>query len=257
MKKVIVAGKGGAGKTTIISLVLNQFLAGNSVKTLVIDADPSSNLLISLGLEKPEIEALGELKDLIPENWDDFNPEFFDKAKKLCIKQLSLNGKNFDYIYLGHHVNNSCLCAYNNSLNYFLRHIEKTDDYDYVIMDREAGVEHINRSVYGREEDKLIVVSWPSSEYLIVAKDIYDLADMLGTTKNRLLVINNNQGLEFSENDLQKAISEIGLPADNYLVVNKVNVFDGLRKMSAAEILSAADIKIINSINQIIEFIKK
>ncbi|BDQ05049.1 MAG: hypothetical protein KatS3mg084_0567 [Candidatus Dojkabacteria bacterium] len=62
-----------------------------------------------------------------------------------------------------------------------LRHLNKTQEYDYILIDREAGVEHINRSVYGNDNDRLIVVAWPTSEYLMVAKEINDLADILGS----------------------------------------------------------------------------
>lgn len=256
MKKIIVSGKGGAGKTTIISLVLTVFLQKfKDKKVLVIDADPASNLLLSMGLALPEIQPIGELNNFIPENWDNYSKEFFTILKKKNIANIKLGDTYFDYGFLGHHMNNSCLCSYNNALNYMLRQISNTKEYDYVFLDREAGVEHINRSVYGGEEDKLIIVTWPTSEYLNVAKDINDLADMLGTTQNRLLVINNNQGIEFSKSDLENLLKSMNLENKTYITVPKLDTFDGLQKLPANKILDRLNDKQKKSIDQIVNFI--
>lgn len=258
MKKIIVAGKGGAGKTTILSVVLVELLRSNPGKrVLVVDADPSSNLIQSLGIAKPEIEPIGELSSYMPDDWSEYKEEFFQNFRSKSLAQLSIENESIDYGYLGHHVNNSCLCAYNNALNYLLKHLEESEEYDYIFLDREAGVEHINRSVYGGKSDKLVVVSWPTSEYLAVAKDIIDLADMLGTTSERLLVVNNNQGLSFTEDDLESSLKDLGLQSTNHVVVPKMTTFKGLTKLSAQEILKSLESTQISVIDSIVEFIVK
>lgn len=254
MKKIIFSGKGGAGKTTIISLIIQDLLNKNK-KVLVIDADPTSNLVTSLGLDKPEVEPIGEHSDLIPNNWDDYSEEFFQKSMEKSIIKVASNGFEFDYGFLGHHANNSCLCSYNNALNYLLRHLNNKNTYDYVFLDREAGVEHINRSVYGGENDRLIVVAWPTSEYISVAKDIYELADMLGTTDKRLLVINNAPGLNFSETNIHELLSSLSLGKSEYVVMPKLVTFKGLQKLPAHQILKNLDEEQLKTLEKIVQFI--
>lgn len=92
MKKTIFSGKGGAGKTTIISLVI-QYLLKKNKRVLVIDADPASNLITSLGMDKPEVEPIGELNSLVPDNWDDYSEDFFKKSMqkkyyKSCVRWI-------------------------------------------------------------------------------------------------------------------------------------------------------------------------
>lgn len=256
MKKIIVSGKGGSGKTTIISLVLSVFLQKfKDKKVLIIDADPASNLLLSLGLEKPDIQPIGELSNLVPEDWNKYSKDFFALSKEKNITSIKLGDAVFDYGFVGHHANNSCLCSYNNALNYMLKQLSTTKEYDYVFLDREAGVEHINRSVYGREDDKLIVVAWPTSEYLNIAKEIYELADMLGTTQNRLLVINNSQGLDFDKGDLERLLQAVKLENKSYVVIPKLNTFDGLQKLPAHKILDILSNEQRESIDQVVQFI--
>ncbi len=136
-----------------------------------------------------------------------------------------------------------------------LRHLNKTQEYDYILIDREAGVEHINRSVYGNDNDRLIVVAWPTSEYLMVAKEIYDLADILGTTKYRLLVINNIQGINFDEEDLKDLLKSFNLDGKSYVVIPKLQTFEGLQKLHAEKIFELMDESQKQSIRSILDFV--
>lgn len=235
MKKVIVAGKGGSGKTTLCALLIQSIISTKQgADLLVIDADPAHNLLLRLGLQQPEdIQAIGELSNLVPDDWENYNSLMFSSLKQLCIKKICYKNSFFDYGYLGHHFNNSCMCAFNNSLNYILRHINHfsdqgdTNKYDYVLIDREAGVEHINRSVYGGKDDKLIITTWPTREYLEVTKIIVDTANMLGSTKERMIVINNLIGLNLSEKEIENMLKEyfpIVYPEINYLILPRLRI---------------------------------
>ncbi len=255
MRRIIFSGKGGAGKTTIFSLVLHFILQRFTDKrVLVIDADPAANLLQSLGIDNPDIQPIGKLDSLVPQNWDEYSDSFFNSSKTHHITTLNYDGTKFDYGFMGHHEKNSCLCSYNNALNYMLRHLNKTQEYDYVFMDREAGVEHINRSVYGNENDRLIVVAWPTSEYLMVAKEINDLADILGSTKHRLLVINNTQGINFNEEDLRDLLKSFNLDGKTYVIMPKLRTFEGLQKLQAKKIAELMDENQKQSILAILDF---
>lgn len=127
--------------------------------------------------------------------------------------------------------------------------------YDYIFLDREAGVEHINRSVYGGDNDRLIVVAWPTSEYISVAKDIYELADMLGTTDKRLLVINNAPGLNFLETDIDELLSSLSFGKSEYVVMPKIVTFKGLQKLPAHQILLSLEKEQFKTLEKIVKFI--
>jgi CO dehydrogenase maturation factor len=256
VKRVIVCGKGGAGKTTLTSLIITQLSAEKpDARILVIDADPAANLAISLGtLTTPEL-SIGELDELVLEDNTESSrsilTQFFDK----CVIPLEQIAKNVEYAYLGHHQKNSCLCSYNNALNDILKSLNQEKTYDYIILDREAGLEHINRSVYGNKEDVLILVSWPSEEYLGVVKDILELADMLGSTKNRMLVLNNVHGVEVSDEEIAGALVSEDIAVAEVVVMPRLPVQNGFKKRNSGEVLAIVDTKTRSAVTSITKFI--
>jgi len=198
--RIISSGKGGAGKTTISTALLCYLLEKgnqhNGYNVFVVDADPAETLAKALGWEDkvPPI-SIGELKDKLSEA--DI-PDGLTKTKYV-LKQVMERGvtrvedglNKVSFAVMGHHQENSCLCAFNTAVNEVLLAIYNSDAFDYILSDKEAGMEHINRAIYSEKKDVLMVVSWPRPDYLRVAKEILTLADALGTTKNRFLVINN------------------------------------------------------------------
>lgn len=260
MKKIIISGKGGSGKTTILSLVVVELLRKSpELNILVIDADPSQTLSDSLdiGNSIKNLKPIGELNTLIPNDWT-YSDKFFQSLDKLVISNIKYGNIKFDYAYMGSHTKNSCMCSYNNSLNYLLKYIDKSRKYDFIMIDREAGVEHINRSVYGNKNDKLIIVSWPTSEYIQIAKQILDLANILGTTSQRFLVINNTLNVEITPEEILNYLKKIGISENiNFCLFPYLEIFDKLRKLTAHEIISKNhnSFELYESLNKIISFI--
>lgn len=239
MKTLIVAGKGGAGKTTATSMLVHRLLQNRpDQKVLVLDGDPAANLALNLEISVMPEMPIGELKVFLPENESaNMDHELLKNFREHCLVTTTLEEMNFDFGYLGHHTDHSCLCAYNNALNRLLKLLKQDNAYDIVILDREAGLEHINRSVYGSKEDALLVVTWPSPEYFGVAKDIFELADILGTTDNRALLVNNVPGLEVSEADFKDILQEIGAENVPLYLLPKLQLYTGLKKNKLSKVI--------------------
>lgn len=201
MKRLISAGKGGAGKTTVTAAILHRMISRDSNKKLnlfVLDADPASTLAQKLGWDdKVPSKGIGELKtelaetDMTEGNNTTKTKFVLEKVMKDAITKVDYNGNKISFSYMGHHEENECLCGFNTAVNSVLMQLYNNKAFDYIFVDRDAGLEHINRSVYNQDDDVLMVVTWPAKEYIAVAKEILQLADKLGTTKNRIIVMNS------------------------------------------------------------------
>lgn len=254
MKKIIVAGKGGAGKSTFISLLtLGLVKANPDIKILLIDADPSANVLLNFGINDAQKGAIGEIE--IDENDPDKGRKFLDLFKTNSLQSIIIDGKNVDYAYMGHHERNSCLCWYNNLLNDLLKLLEAENQYDFILIDREAGVEHINRSVYSGEKNNMFILTWPTVEYLTVARDILELTNILGSTGNKALIINNFINVEIAPDKLNIMKSKFFQEVDNVFVMphmkdnndfmERITVYDTFEDNDVRDFINKC-IKLIN-----------
>lgn len=254
--KIIFAGKGGSGKTTVVGLFLLHLLKTEpNAKVLVIDADPSANLSLTLNIDTDGLESIGSYDKVLQQQKAYSIDLDIPILLNNIVKEVNIANYKVDYSYMGHHERNSCLCSYNGGLNSLLKRKEILDKYDFIILDREAGVEHINRSVYGTENDSLIIVTWPTNEYLQIASDINKLADMLGTTKKRVLVINNSQDLVFSEQEIESALASNRLDSLSRVHIPKLNIFSGIKKKSTEELYSNLDNNTLKTLDILVNLI--
>lgn len=159
MRFIAIAGKGGTGKTTLSALLIGQLLKRKKRAILAIDADPNSNLDRSLGVTPDEAIA-----DIIDETRDmpaDRLPAGMtrDRYIELRLQQALTEARGFDLLVMGRPEGPGCYCYANSLLQ---RHIGSlTKSYEYVVMDNEAGMEHLSRRT-AREVDRLLLVSDPS-----------------------------------------------------------------------------------------------
>jgi CO dehydrogenase maturation factor len=183
--KIAISGKGGVGKTMLASLLSRAFSeAGYSV--LAIDADPNSNLAATLGFPHPdEITPISEMGDLIEERTgvppgksggffklnpkvDDLPERYFqehDGVKLMAMGRIKKGGTG-------------CYCPENALLKALISHLLLERD-EVVIMDMEAGVEHLGRATAGAV-DKLIIVVEPGRTSVETAKRVNKLAGEIG-----------------------------------------------------------------------------
>ncbi len=155
---IAVAGKGGTGKTTTSALIATQLLQNQLGPLLLVDADPNSNLNEWLGVEVEN--SLGEVReDALRQKYS--LPAGMNKHRYLeyQLQMCLVEGSGFDLIAMGRTEGPDCYCYVNNILRGVLDILH--DNYRYVVMDNEAGMEHLSREIT-RDVDQLLLISDPS-----------------------------------------------------------------------------------------------
>lgn len=180
--KLAVTGKGGVGKTSLTAILAHSFKQEGK-KVLVVDADPATSLASVLGYPNPEkITPISEMKELIKERMgvDDLNnyglffklnPKVDDIPEKYWIEDDGIKLLVMGSIVSG---GSGCACPQNAFLKTLLRHMFLARD-EYLIVDMEAGVEHLGRGTAGTC-DALIVVVEPSKQSIETGRKIAKLA---------------------------------------------------------------------------------
>jgi CO dehydrogenase maturation factor len=192
---IAIAGKGGVGKSTIAALVIRWLNEHGRRSVLAVDADANVNLNDLLGVEVAE--AVGAVREELKEKINAL-PGGMTKQQFLehKIHQGLVETRNFDLIVMGRPEGPGCYCYANN----LLREILKTlaDNYQYVVIDNEAGMEHLSRRTT-QKIDHLLIVSDPSVRGVQTAGRIGRLLKELDTrVKHKGLLINRARG-ELSE----------------------------------------------------------
>ncbi|MCX5710600.1 MAG: AAA family ATPase [Candidatus Omnitrophica bacterium] len=184
---IAMAGKGGTGKTTVAALIVRILKDNKLGSILAIDADPNSNLADALGIKVKA--SIGEILDEIcvhPEKVPAGMPK--ERFIEYEVQTAVSEGVGFDCLTMGRPEGPGCYCYVNNVLRDVLGKLIK--DYDFVIIDNEAGLEHLSRRTT-RSADALVVVSDASKVGLKAAERIIALAKELKIqTKKNLLIIN-------------------------------------------------------------------
>lgn len=186
---IAIAGKGGTGKTTIAALITRIIKEKESGSILAVDADPNSNLAEFLGV-KPK-ETIGSILDDVARHPDKIPTGMSkDRFMEYRIHCAIQEQEGFDILTMGRPEGPGCYCFVNNVLRGIVSRLIK--DYNYVIIDNEAGLEHLSRRTT-READALLVVSDPSAAGLRAANRIYGLVKELDIKmKKSLLIINRS-----------------------------------------------------------------
>ncbi len=184
---IAIAGKGGTGKTTIAALLVRLLKENKKGSILAIDADPNNNLAAGLGLQVKE--TIGSIIDNIakhPQNFPAGIPK--DRFMEYQVQTAISEGEGFDVLTMGRPEGPGCYCYVNNVLRGLMGKLIK--DYDYIVIDNEAGLEHLSRRTT-RSADTLVVISDATAVGLLSAKRISDLAKELEIkTKNNFLLVN-------------------------------------------------------------------
>ena len=184
---VAIAGKGGTGKTTITGLIVDDLLKQKRGSILAVYADPNANLDTVLGVEPQE--NIGRIIDSIAKN-PSIVPVGMSKDEYINYQiQTSLSESNgFDLLVMGRPEGPGCYCYANNVLRQNIQRL--IDDYDFVVIDNEAGMEHFSRRTT-RSADCLVIISNYSVVGIRTAKNISNLIKELNLSIRReVLVVN-------------------------------------------------------------------
>jgi len=213
-----LAGKGGVGKTTLAGMIIKYLVSKQSGAVLAIDADPSSNLNMVLGLDLEwtvgDIREglLNQVKSSLTEGGAAMGvlPGGITKRDYLDyqIRSSLAEGDQVDLIAMGRSEGPGCYCAVNHNLREVVDAISK--NYRFVVIDNEAGMEHLSRRTT-RDVQHLLVVSDPTQRGLVAAERIAELRNELDIDiENTYLIINRlNNGIP---QPLQERLNDIDIP---------------------------------------------
>ncbi len=183
---IAISGKGGSGKTTLSSMIIRMLIEQSAGSVLAVDADPNACLGLTMGVEVTEtIASIREqARAKTPDNTG------IDKTRLLeyGVQQAITEAKGFDLLTMGHPEGPSCYCAANNLLRGFMDKL--SGSYNFVVLDNEAGMEHLSRRTTNNV-DLLCIVAEPGRVGEITAKRIYELTRQLPITVKRVGVIWN------------------------------------------------------------------
>jgi CO dehydrogenase maturation factor len=169
--RIAVGGKGGVGKTTLAALIVRGLLKKGRTPVLVVDADPNTNLPEAVGV--PAQATIGSiLAGFIDEKAS--IPSGMTKESFLQVKMHGAvaEGKGMDLVAMGRGEGPGCYCYPNLILRGFVE--ELSGNYPYVVIDNEAGMEHLSRRT-SETIDHMILVSDPSIRGLRSARRIHEL----------------------------------------------------------------------------------
>ena len=201
---IAMAGKGGTGKTTLAGFLIKYLVQKGETPVLAVDADSNTNLNEVLG-----VSLTGTLGTSREEMKDGVVQQGMTKQMFMEIKlaEAVVEGEGFDLIAMGRPEGPGCYCAANTLLTMYLEKL--INNYPFVVMDNEAGMEHISR-LTTNNVNLLLVVSDASIRGIETAGRISSLVDELKiAAEKRFLII--NQAREGITDSLQKAITKHGL----------------------------------------------
>lgn len=194
--KIAVTGKGGVGKTTIAGTIA-RILAGRGKRVYAVDADPDANLAAAIGLDADAVRSItpiAEMGQLIKERTGaepgsqapifKLNPRVDDIPEKLSVEGHGVHLLRLGTVKKG---GGGCICPESALLRTLLTHLMLTGD-DVVIVDMEAGIEHLGRAT-ARGVDAMLVVVEPGRRSVQTAEAINKLAADIGVAEI-LLVVN-------------------------------------------------------------------
>ncbi len=218
---IAMAGKGGTGKTTIAALIVRLIKEKKLGSVLAVDADPNSNLAEVLGAEAKE--TIGQILDDICTNPEKVPTGMTkDRFIEYQVQAAISEADGFDCLTMGKPEGPGCYCYVNNVLRNVMGKL--IDDYDFIVIDNEAGLEHLSRRTT-RSADALIVVSDASKIGLKAAKRINELTQQLKIKiRKRFLIINRIEESPDKESLKDLGLEYIGnIPTDNNISKASLN----------------------------------
>jgi CO dehydrogenase maturation factor len=186
---IAVAGKGGTGKTMVSALLIGYLVDRGTGPVLAVDADPSTNLDLTLGASVEE--TVGDIREDTSRQVSSgtflsgiSKPEYLE----LMVNQALVEEDGYDLLAMGRPEGPGCYCAANSMLRQSIDRLSKS--YRYVVIDNEAGLEHLSRRTT-QNVDLLLIVSDPTIRSLATADRVRQLIHELRTQVGQVYLIVN------------------------------------------------------------------
>lgn len=220
---IAVAGKGGTGKTSLCGLTI-RYLTEEKKRgpVLAVDADANTNLNEVLGVTVHATvgglreDSLRAVKSTAPRPGGMSMEQLFDYQ----IQQAIIEAQGFDLLVMGRPEGPGCYCAANNIIRKYMDKL--ADNYPFMVVDNEAGLEHLSRRTT-QDTDLLLIISDSTVRGVMTGGRIAELVRELNlNVKRTVLIVNRSQGE--GDSALQQAIDKTGVefagfvPSDDLIV---------------------------------------
>ncbi len=213
-RTIALAGKGGTGKTTLAVCLIRYLVEERGGSVLAIDADPAMNLPSGLGMAVEQ--TVGQLREDLRELVQAAGamsatalPAGMSKQEYLDyqVRRALVEGERVDLLAMGRPEGPGCYCAANQMLRFIVDRL--SSNYDYVVIDNEAGMEHLSRRTT-RDVDRLVLVSDPTQRGIAAAREMARMATQLDIRVGKVyLVINRLR--DALPKPLADAVAQTGL----------------------------------------------
>ena len=210
-----LAGKGGTGKTTMAGLLIKYLVEKGKTPVLAVDADANANLNEVLGLKVES--TLGDAREEMKKDVGSGMTK--DVFMEMKLQQAIIEARGYDLVVMGRPEGAGCYCAANTLLTTCLDKL--IHNYKHVVIDNEAGMEHISR-LTTKKIDVLLLVSDPTRRGIQAAARIVELAEELPLDiGEKMLIV--NQAKEGQDQAIEQAVQEYKLnligvvPEDSYV----------------------------------------
>ena len=204
------AGKGGTGKTTLAGLTVRYIIEKRKVPVLVVDADSNNCLHEVLGVDVHA--TIGDLREdsiqLIRRGAERPGGMSMEQIFDYQVQQSLVESKGFDLMVMGRPEGPGCYCAANNIIRKYTDQL--SENYPYVVIDNEAGMEHLSRRTT-HKVNILLIISDPTVRGIHTAKRIDNLVDELNLEIDKRVVVINRAAQNDSP-ELKKRADREGLP---------------------------------------------
>jgi CO dehydrogenase maturation factor len=203
---IAISGKGGTGKTTLAGLLIKCLTDRHLGPILAIDADPNTNLNYLLGVELTK--TVGDIREDVTLERGSL-PAGMSKPEYINFKIYSsvIESEDYDLLAMGRPEGRGCYCFANDVLRRAIDTL--SDNYPYIVMDEEAGMEHLSRRTT-RDVDALLMCADPSLRSLVAASRISDMADKLESNVSRKYLVVCRLTGELPES-MSREIERLGL----------------------------------------------
>lgn len=182
---IAIAGKGGTGKTTLASLLIRQITKAGKGPVLAVDADANANLHEALGIQVDH--TIAEILNRINKNLEPLPAGMTkDKYVEYRVHQSLAEGEDADLLVMGGPEGAGCYCFANNLVRGYMH--ELSNNYPFVVMDNEAGLEHLSRRTT-QNIDILLVSSDSSARGIRSAGRVKELVDNMGLDIRKMYLV--------------------------------------------------------------------